>query len=90
MDWWGAAVLALTLTCVLLAISEARVWSLSALVVVAADVTGQATGLNTMLRTIGGALGVQITATLIASTSTPELGYRTAFAALRGALALLA
>ncbi|MUK00665.1 MFS transporter [Vibrio cholerae] len=55
--------------------------------------TGQATGLNTILRTIGGALGAQVTAALIsttAATPTPETGYRIAFAACGATLALVA
>lgn len=53
-------------------------------------VTGQATGLNTILRTIGGALGAQVSATLIASTGTPQDGYRAAFITCGTALAVVA
>ncbi len=47
--------------------------------------TGEATGINSIMRTIGGSLGAQISATLIASDTIPgtavpvESGYTTAF-----------
>jgi MFS family permease len=55
--------------------------------------TGQATGLNTISRTIGGALGAQVTAAFIAgsaASSTPVEGYRLAFIACGVGLALVA
>jgi MFS family permease len=53
--------------------------------------TGVATGMNTILRTIGGAMGSQVsagivTATLAASGLPSETGFTIAFAASGGAL----
>ncbi|WP_103340616.1 MFS transporter [Amycolatopsis sp. CA-126428] len=61
--------------------------SLANLVVSAVDPrqTGEATGINTIMRTIGGTLGAQIAATIVTSTLVPgtripvESGYTTAF-----------
>ncbi|WP_405145570.1 MFS transporter [Sphaerisporangium sp. NBC_01403] len=61
--------------------------SLANLVVAAVEPrqTGEATGINTIMRTVGGAIGAQIAATVVASdhlpgTSTPaESGYTAAF-----------
>jgi MFS family permease len=61
--------------------------SLANLVVSAVDPrqTGEATGINTIMRTIGGTLGAQIASTIVTSTLVPgtripvESGYTTAF-----------
>ena len=55
--------------------------------------TGVATGMNTIVRTIGGALGTQVsagivTATLALSGLPSESGFTIAFAASAGALAV--
>lgn len=55
--------------------------------------TGVATGMNTVLRTLGGAFGAQIAATLIAGTATgsalpTEHGYTLAFGMCAGAMAV--
>jgi EmrB/QacA subfamily drug resistance transporter len=50
--------------------------------------TGVATGMNTVARTIGGAFGAQITATLVAASPGTIDGYDHAFQAIVAALAL--
>lgn len=58
--------------------------------------TGEATGINTIMRTIGGSLGAQIAASLVASHAVPgsrlpaESGYTTAFVMSAIALAVAA
>jgi dipeptide/tripeptide permease len=65
--------------------------SLANLVVSAVDPrqTGEATGINTIMRTIGGTFGAQLAATIV--TSTPgEGGYTTAFTLSAVAMAVAA
>jgi EmrB/QacA subfamily drug resistance transporter len=65
--------------------------SLANLVVAAVDPrqTGEATGVNTIMRTIGGTFGAQLAATIVASTP-GESGYTTAFLVSAGAMAVAA
>jgi len=70
--------------------------SLGALVIGAVDQhqTGAASGINTILRTIGGALGAQLAAVVLTNSATPssplptESGYTTAFLASAGIAAI--
>jgi EmrB/QacA subfamily drug resistance transporter len=70
--------------------------SLGALVIGAVDQhqTGAASGINTILRTIGGALGAQLAAVVLTNSATPhsplptESGYATAFLASAGVATL--
>jgi MFS family permease len=56
---------------------------------VPADQTGVATGVNTITRTIGGAFGGQIVATIISGGGTPTEGsFSLAFAVMAGSLVL--
>jgi len=60
---------------------------------VPASQTGVATGMNTIVRTIGGAIGSQVsagivTATLAANGDPTERGFTIAFAAAAGALVI--
>ncbi|GAA4973559.1 MFS transporter [Pseudonocardia tropica] len=72
--------------------------SLANLVISAVDPsrTGEATGINTIMRTVGGAVGAQLAATIVAAhtpdgSRTPELsGYTTAFVVSAAALGLAA
>ncbi|AZM46625.1 MFS transporter [Streptomyces sp. WAC 06738] len=60
------------------------------------DRTGEATGINTIMRTIGGSLGAQIAASVVAAETVPgtgipaESGYTTAFVMSAAALAVAA
>jgi MFS family permease len=56
---------------------------------VPADQTGVATGVNTITRTIGGAFGGQIVATIISGGGSPtESSFTLAFAVIAGSLVL--
>lgn len=65
--------------------------SLANLVVAAVEParTGEATGINTIMRTIGGTFGAQVAATIV--TATPgEAGYTTAFVLSAAAMVVAA